>query len=323
MAGRRADSETLKETTAGRGSAATENDGLAGELQNLANATATWAVSSVANRLEGVTNRLTDYAENGGSGLMAAVGGGAGAKNPVQGVVKKAIGTGLGSLNPFSRKQPTGKSAKKAKVTNIIETVDVGVSARMAYDQWTRFTDFPSFTKKVENVEQESDERLRWRAKVFWSTREWESTIIEQVPDKRIVWRSKGAKGHVDGAVTFHEVAPDLTRIILVLEYHPQGLFEKTGNIWRAQGRRARLEFKHFRRHVMTQSLLHPEEIEGWRGEIRDGEVVDTGTDAPEDEEDQAAADSGESRRPAKSSTRTTGGSRSRTKSATKKRTEK
>jgi hypothetical protein len=61
---------------------------------------------------------------------------------------------------------------------------------------------------------------------------------------------------------------------VVVLEYHPQGMFEHTGNLWRAQGRRARLELKHFQRHVMTNAVLHPEEIEGWRGVIEDGEVV-------------------------------------------------
>jgi hypothetical protein len=128
--------------------------------------------------------------------------------------------------------------------------------------------------KKVENVDSPSDEKLNWKAQIWWSHRTWESNIIRQIPDERIVWRSKGQKGHVDGAVTFHELAPNLTRILLVLEYHPQGLFERTGNIWRAQGRRARLELKHFRRHVMTQVALHPDEIEGWRGVIEDGKVV-------------------------------------------------
>ncbi|RZL84065.1 MAG: SRPBCC family protein, partial [Rhodococcus sp. (in: high G+C Gram-positive bacteria)] len=152
---------------------------------------------------------------------------------------------------------------------------------QLAYNQWTQFEDFPSFMKKVERVAQESDEKLEWKAKIFLSHRTWEASILEQVPDERIVWRSKGAKGYIDGAVTFHEVTPNLTRILLVLEYHPKGLFEKTGNLWRAQGRRARLELKHFGRHVMTQSILHPDEIEGWRGEIRDGEVVE-----PEESED-------------------------------------
>ncbi|MFC4016835.1 cyclase, partial [Micromonospora sp. GCM10011542] len=93
-------------------------------------------------------------------------------------------------------------------------------------------------------------------------------------PDRLIHWRSKGEKGSVDGTVSFHEITPDLTRILVVLEYHPQGLFEHTGNLWRAQGRRARLELKHFVRHVMTQTALDPDSVEGWRGEIRDSQVV-------------------------------------------------
>ena len=275
-----------------RGSA-TERGGLTGELQNLAGVTATWAVSSLATKLDSATDRLTDYAENGRpGGLLAAATGGNGSGGQLKTLAKKAVGTGLGALNPLKKSSGKGGKGKQPKVTNIVETIDVGVPLRLAYDQWTRFTEFPSFTKKVENVEQESDEKLVWRAKIFWSAREWESTIIDQVPDERVVWRSKGAKGHVDGAVTFHELAPNLTRIILVLEYHPQGLFEKTGNIWRAQGRRARLELKHFRRHAMTQSLLHPDEVEGWRGEIRDGEVVSTGeADSDSQEDDGAAAD--------------------------------
>nr|GLK36566.1 hypothetical protein GCM10017611_34230 [Rhodococcus wratislaviensis] len=141
--------------------------------------------------------------------------------------------------------------------------------------------------KKVERVEQESDEKLEWKAQIFLSHRTWEATILEQVPDERIVWRSKGAKGFIDGAVTFHEVTPDLTRIVLILEYHPKGLFEKTGNLWRAQGRRARLELKHFARHVMTQTILHPDDLEGWRGEIRDGQVVEPEQDEAEPEESE------------------------------------
>ncbi len=130
-----------------------------------------------------------------------------------------------------------------------------------------------------------SDEKLSWKAKVFWSSRTWESTIVEQVPDEHIVWRSKGPKGHVDGTVSFHEPAPNLTRVLLVLEYHPQGFFERTGNLWRAQGRRVRLELKHFRRYVMTQALTRPDEVEGWRGEIRDSEVVRSHEDALDEEE--------------------------------------
>ncbi|WP_131742248.1 SRPBCC family protein, partial [Actinomadura roseirufa] len=156
-------------------------------------------------------------------------------------------------------------------LTTIVEQIDVGAPCRLVYDQWTRFQDYPSFMKKVLSVEQVSDAKVQWKAKVFWSGRAWRTTIVEQVPDRHIVWRSGG---RVDGAVSFHELTPNLTRVLLVLEYRPRGLFERTGNLWRAQGRRVRLELKHFRRYVMTQSLTRPDEIEGWRGEIHDGEVV-------------------------------------------------
>lgn len=66
---------------------------------------------------------------------------------------------------------------------------------------------------------------------MFWSHRTWESTILKQVQDERIVWRSKGHKGYVDSAVTFHELTPDPARILVALEYKPQGSFEKAGNI--------------------------------------------------------------------------------------------
>ncbi|MFC5744138.1 SRPBCC family protein [Actinomadura rugatobispora] len=188
----------------------------------------------------------------------------------------------------MSRGQGSG-GAKKVKVTNIEEHIDIGASRRLVYDQWTRFQDYPQFMKKVVSVDQAADEKLNWKAKIFWSSRKWESTIVEQVPDRHIIWRSTGDKGHVDGAVSFHKIAPNLTRVLLVLEYHPQGLFERTGNLWRAQGRRVRLELKHFRRHVMTQALLDPDRVEGWRGEIHDSEVVKSHDDTVAEEEKEGS----------------------------------
>ena len=236
------------------------------------------ALASVSKKVAGSTSRLLDYASNGGgSGLMAAATGvsklakGKSGGHALLSAAGKAV-TGLLGRAGGGR---GGGRGKKLKVTNIVEQIDVGVPVSLAYDQWTRFTDFPSFMKKVENVEQKSDEQVNWKAQIFWSHRSWEATIKRQVPDEVIVWTSKGQKGHVDGAVSFHELGPKMTRVLVVLEYYPQGGFEHIGNLWRAQGRRVRLELKHYRRHVMTQAVLHPDEIEGWRGVIEDGEVVE------------------------------------------------
>jgi uncharacterized membrane protein len=281
-----------KEMTKQAGGAAT--DQLKKEFRGLAGALGERAVASVGDKVGDMAGRLTDYAEHGGPGLKAALTGGsklAEGKSPAKAAlgagftgVKEKVKNAIGSIGGGGG----GGGKTKIKMINIVESIDVGAPVQVVYNQWTQFKDFPTYMKKVESVEQESDEKLNWRAQIFWSHRSWQATITEQIPDRRIVWRSEGQKGKVDGSVTFHELAPELTRILLVLEYHPGGFFEKTAGAWRPQGRRARLELKHFRRHVMTQTILHPEEITGWRGEIRDGEVV------RQHEDDSEAQDSGD-----------------------------
>ena len=253
------------------------------------------ALDTVNDKLSGLTDKLSGIADGGGVvGKAAGKAGESAAKgdNPVMGGLKGLAG---GVKDKVTGGGGGGNSGGKGtKATNIIESIDVGVPLTVAYNQWTQFNDFPTMMKKVEKAEAEEDTKITWKAQVFWSHREWEATILEQVPDERIVWRSKGEKGYVNGAVTFHELAPNLTRILVVLEYHPQGLFERTGNLWRAQGRRARLELKNFRRHVMTQTILDADEVEGWRGVIQDGEVVETHEEHVEAEESEQEQDADE-----------------------------
>lgn len=249
----------------------------------------------IGGRAERLTGRLNEAAEGGGRpGMRAAV---TGVKELAKG--RSPIGSGLRAGMAAGKEKAKsvvgaggdgnggGTSEQEAKTINIVEQFDVGLPLRVVYDQWTRFADYPSFTSKVESVEQESDEKVNWRAKIFLSHRSWEATIIEQVPDERIVWRSTGKQGYVDGTVTFHRLAPSLTRVLLVAEYHPDGFVEKTASLWRAQGRRLRLDFKHIKRHLMTRTILEQDEVEGWRGEIRDGEVVKSHEDALRQEREE------------------------------------
>ena len=254
------------------------------------------AVESAGQRLTDLTDRLSDVADGGGvvgkaakKGAEEAAEGG----SPVKGALKGGLS---GAKDKVKEKLGGGGGGggKGTKSTNIIEEIDVGVPVSVAYNAWTEFQEWSGFMKKVDNIEQEDDTKLNFKAQVFWSHRRWEAQILEQVPDEKIVWRSKGEKGHVDGAVTFHEIGPNLTRILVVLEYYPQGLFERTGNLWRAQGRRARLELKHFRRHVMTEVIQNPDDVEGWRGEISDGEVERDHDEVVEEEQQQADEAEGE-----------------------------
>jgi uncharacterized membrane protein len=250
------------------------------QLQGLVSAMADRGVSSLTDRLEekisgsgsGVAGKTVKNMGQGDSAPKAAL------KAGVEGVKDtgaKAVSSAMDKVGEVFSGDSKDKKDKQFKFINIVEELDLPVPRPVAYRAWTEFEEFPTFMKKVENVEQQEDETVEWKAQIFWSHRSWTAEIIDQVPDQRIVWRSKGEKGHVDGAVTFHELTPDLTRMLVNLEYYPQGLFERTGNLWRAQGRRVRLELKFFRRYVTSHVLLHQDELEGWTGEIHDGEVTE------------------------------------------------
>ncbi|MGW4983941.1 SRPBCC family protein [Streptomyces mirabilis] len=271
-----------KERDSGRGEGS-GLDMLRDELTDFLNAQVEHLVDKAGEKLGDVTDQLLDTAENGGSlvgiggrilqgdsPLKAFVGEKAkGLKDNVMDKVKNIFGGGRG-----------GKSGS-TKVMNIIEVLDVGVPIRVAYNYWTQYEEFSDFTKGVRSVSRNDETASDWKVKVGPSTRGWKATVQEQVPDERIVWSSEGAKGTTHGCVSFHELTPDLTRIVLVVEYYPSGLFEKTGNLWRAQGRRLRLDFKNFQRYV----TFADEDVEGWRGEIRDGEVIRSHEEALEEEE--------------------------------------
>ena len=299
--------QTEEKETGGLGSLLGDlpTDELKDQTRELMTALGERAMAMATDKVGDLTGRLVDFVEGGfgtggddsdddsddGESEGASKGGGSkggglpmgkllgiGATGVKQMVMNKIGGGGGGK----------GKSKAKAKTKNtIIEQIDVGVPVRVAYNQWTQFQDFPKFTRKIENVDQKSEEKVTWKAGIYFSHRSWESTIVEQVPDEHIIWRSKGEKGYIDGTVTFHEMAPNLTKILLVLEYHPQGLFERTGNAFRSQRRRARLELHQFDRKVMRETILEQEDLEGWRGEIRDGEVVRSHEDALEEEGDE------------------------------------
>ncbi|TGN79711.1 SRPBCC family protein [Streptomyces bauhiniae] len=255
------------------------------ELVDFLGAQAEHLVEKTGERLTDLTQQLLDSAENGG-GFLTGVGSRIlKGESPLKALVSQKAGDVKdkvveGAKSLFGKSK--GKSGQ-AKVTNIIEVLDIGVPLRDAYNHWTQYDEFSGFTKGVQSVSQGDEVTSDWKLKVGPSKRSYKATTQTQIPDDRIVWTSEGAKGTTSGCVTFHEIAPSLTRIVLVVVYSPAGFFEKTGNIWRAQGRRLRLDFKNFQRYV---SFADPD-VEGWRGEIRDGEVVRTHEEVVEEEQQE------------------------------------
>ncbi|MFC4958296.1 SRPBCC family protein [Streptomyces mauvecolor] len=273
-------------------------DRLKQELQGYLLAQGERLLMGVGHKLGETTVKLNDIAEGRSPGFakLALEGGRKVAEG--KGPVRAAVEMGASHLKDNAKEMLKGLGGKRKKggagrkPTVIMESVDVGVPVREAYDQWTQFQSFATFAKGVKSATVADDTTSDWKVKVFWSSRSWKAHTTEQVPDARIAWTSEGAKGTAKGVVTFHPLGENITRVLLVMEYYPKGLFEKTGNIWRSQGRRARLDLKNFARHI----ALRGEAEGGWRGEIRDGEVVVSHEDAVAEEEEEQQAGQQEDR---------------------------
>jgi hypothetical protein len=269
-------------------------DRLKAEVQEYLAAQATKLLTGVGRKLGETTGKLNDIAEGNSPGFAKLALDGGRKLSEGKGPMRSALELGASGakdkvLGAFKNLGGKGKRKGGAgnKPTVIIESIDVGVDLRTAYDQWTQYQDFSTFAKGVKSANRADDTQSDWQMKIFWSNRSWKAKTTEQIPDDRILWTSEGAKGTTKGVVSFHPLGDNLTRVLLVIEYYPKGLFEKTGNIWRAQGRRARLDLKNYVRFI----TLKGEAQDAWRGEIRDGEVVKSHEDAVAEEEEENAQD--------------------------------
>ena len=62
---------------------------------------------------------------------------------------------------------------------NVIETVDVNVPVAVAYNQWTKFEEFPKFLSFVESITQVTDTLTEWKVKIGGVERNFEAQITE------------------------------------------------------------------------------------------------------------------------------------------------
>ena len=149
-------------------------------------------------------------------------------------------------------------------MTNRIESgVDVNAPVRAVYNQWTQFEDFPHFMKHVKSIRQLTDKHLHWVIELGGKEREFDAEIVEQIPDKRIAWRSTGGLRH-GGVVTFHRLSDTKTRVMVQLEYDPQGVVEHVGTFFGVPKADLEKDLERFAEFLEKRGR----ETGGWRGHI-------------------------------------------------------
>lgn len=145
----------------------------------------------------------------------------------------------------------------------IEKSIEVNVPVSTVYNQWTQFEEFPRFMEGVEEVRQLSDTKLHWKAKIAGKVKEWDAEIFEQKPDQRISWRSTTG-ANTSGSVNFFPVGTATTRIVLTLNYEPEGAVEKMGDAVGMVSARVEGNLKRFREFIESRG----HETGGWRGEV-------------------------------------------------------
>ena len=149
-------------------------------------------------------------------------------------------------------------------------TVDVPVSR--AYNQWTQFEEFHLFMEGVKEVKQVDDKRLHWKAEIAGKIKEWDAEIFEQVPDQRIAWRSTGGAKN-SGTISFTSLGANQTKVILHLDYDPEGIAENLGDAFGVVSARLAGDLKRFKEFIEKRPASG-----GWRGEIHGQEVQPAGS---------------------------------------------
>ena len=149
-------------------------------------------------------------------------------------------------------------------MTTIEKSIEVEVPVRVAYNQWTQFEEFPKFMEGVREVRQMDDKTLRWSVEIGGKEEQWIAEITEQVPDERIAWRARAGKRN-GGVVTFHRIADSRTRLMLQLDYEPEGVVENVGGALGVVSHRVAGDLQRFKEFVESRGR----ETGAWRGEIR------------------------------------------------------
>ncbi len=153
-------------------------------------------------------------------------------------------------------------------MSKVEKSIDVHIPLRTVYNQWTQFEEFPMFMDGVISVHQIDDTHLHWKAKIGNREEEWDAEITEQHPDHRVAWTStSGAKNA--GVVTFHYIDDNTTRVMLQLEYDPEGAVENVGDALGVVTRRVEGDLKRFKDFIEARRR----ETGAWRGDIENANV--------------------------------------------------
>ena len=198
-----------------------------------------------------------ELGRKGAEGAKQQLGGGGGLAGKA---ASKLLGGGGGG----------GQSGGKTRRLPIQRWTDVAVPVEKAFKAWTRFEDFPKFMHRVLEVKEEEDNKIHWREKIWFSTREWDGEITDKRQNDRIAWKSVSGTQH-SGVISFHRLEKNLTRVLVTIDFVPSGMIEKMASGMRFVKRAVEADLARFKAYVEfgdaegLEYRAQPEEMEQHR----------------------------------------------------------
>jgi uncharacterized membrane protein len=125
-------------------------------------------------------------------------------------------------------------------------SIDVALPVAAVFDLCTRFEEYPQIVDRVIEVEVEDDTHLAVVARAGRRRHRLSIELLDELPEERLDWECVGDLEH-SGVLTFHPLAPRLTRVELTIERDSEGPVEHLGRLLALPERGLKQELRRFK----------------------------------------------------------------------------
>jgi uncharacterized membrane protein len=162
----------------------------------------------------------------------------------------------------------------------IQESIDVAVPVAAAFDLCLRFEELPRFSDRIAEVDVEDDTHLTLLVKLGGHRQTLGVEIVGEEPEERLDWEGIEGVEH-SGVVTFHPLAPRLTRVEVTIEQRSERLRERLLRTVGLPERTVRQELRRFKAYA---------ELWDEANDFKSADFKDPASEPPETEEAEPAA---------------------------------
>jgi uncharacterized membrane protein len=176
----------------------------------------------------GAPGRLASKAKMGSRLVERVTGGGAGGEEVDTGEEDVDTGSGAEDVDTDSAEEngvAVGDGIGAGAPLPIQGSVDVALPVAAVFDLCTRFEEYPQIVDRVTAIEVDDETHFDVTVRVGKREQQISLELLDELPGERLDWEGVGELEH-SGVLTFHPLAPRLTRLELTIERASEGSLE-------------------------------------------------------------------------------------------------